>query len=72
MAKINVNLDSLKPTKEIKRHKVKEGTSVFRILPPFGDNSNGYPYRKWSIAWLQDPTSGKRRPYVDRRSLPAG
>ena len=68
MAKINVNLDSLRPTKEIKRHKVKEGTSVFRILPPHGENSNGYPYRKWAISWLQDPTSGNRRPYVSTLS----
>jgi hypothetical protein len=45
---------------------VKDGHNVFRVLPPFGDNSNGYPYRKWQIIWgLVDPESGRARPYSD-------
>jgi len=65
-SKIKLNLDSLKSRKEWKRHKVKDGHNVFRILPPFGENSNGYPYRKWQIIWgLIDPESGRARPYAD-------
>ncbi len=39
--KIKLNMDALKSNKEWIRHKVKSGSNVFRILPPFGDNSNG-------------------------------
>jgi len=64
--KIKLNLDSLKSRKDVKRHKVKDGHNIFRILPPFGENSNGYPYRKWQIIWgLIDPQSNRARPYSD-------
>lgn len=64
-SKIKINLDSLKTRREWKRHKVKDGHNVFRILPPFGDNSNGYPYKKWQIIWgLFDPESGRARPFA--------
>lgn len=64
-SKIKINLDSLKTRREWKRHKVKDGSNVFRILPPFGESSNGYPYRKWQIIWgLQDPESGRARPFA--------
>jgi hypothetical protein len=64
MAEIKINMDSLKSFKKIVRHKVKEGSNIFRILPP-GPDSNGYPYQKWSVIWgLNDPTSGQRRPYA--------
>lgn len=64
-SKIKLNMDSLKTSKEWVRHKVKSGSNIYRILPPFGDNSNGYPYRKWQIIWgLQDPESGRMRPYA--------
>lgn len=63
--KIKINLDSLKARREWKRHKVKDGHNVFRILPPFGENSNGYAYRKWQIIWgLVDPDSGRARPFA--------
>lgn len=63
--KIKLNMDSLKGSKEWVRHKVKSGSNIFRILPPFGDNSNGYPYRKWQIIWgLTDPGSGRVRPFA--------
>jgi hypothetical protein len=63
--KIKINLDSLKSRREWKRHKVTDGNNVFRILPPFGENSNGYPYRKWQIIWgLFDPESGRARPFA--------
>jgi len=63
--KIKLNMDSLKTSKEWVRHKVKSGSNIFRILPPFGDSSNGYPYRKWQIIWgLTDPSSGRVRPYA--------
>ena len=65
MAKINLNMDSLKPRREWKRHKVEEGTSTYRILPPFGEESNGYPYRKWNVIWgLLDPTTNKLKPFA--------
>lgn len=64
-SKIKINLDSLKTRREWKRHKVKDGHNVFRILPPFGEASNGYPYRKWQIIWgLFDPESGRARPFA--------
>ena len=63
--KIKINMDSLKTRREWKRHKVKDGNNIFRILPPFGDSSNGYPYRKWQIIWgLKDPESGRQRPFA--------
>lgn len=63
--KIKLNMDSLKTSKEWVRHKVKSGSNIFRILPPFGDSSNGYPYRKWQIIWgLTDPSSGRVRPFA--------
>lgn len=67
--KIRLNMDSLKTSKEWVRHKVKSGSNIFRILPPFGDNSNGYPYRKWQIIWgLTDPSSGRVRPFASSLS----
>src|ERR1035437_8675417 len=64
-SKIKLNLDSLKSRKEWKRHKVKDGHNIYRILPPFGEASNGYPYRKWQIIWgLTDPESGRARPFA--------
>lgn len=63
--KIKLNLDSLKSRKEWKRHKVKDGHNIYRILPPFGESSNGYPYRKWQVIWgLTDPESGRARPFA--------
>ncbi len=64
MADIKVNQDSLKPSRQWVRHKVKDGTNTYRILPPFGEKANGYPYRKWSLIWgLKDPTQGRMRPF---------
>lgn len=64
-SKIKLNLDSLKSRREWKRHKVKDGHNIFRVLPPFGEASNGYPYRKWQIIWgLVDPESGRARPFA--------
>lgn len=64
-SKIKINTDSLKARREWKRHKVKDGHNVFRILPPFGENANGYAYRKWQIIWgLANPEDGRMRPYA--------
>ena len=69
-SKITINLDSLKTRRDWKRHKVKDGHNVFRILPPFGENSNGYPYRKWQIIWgLSDPETGRMRPFASSLSF---
>lgn len=66
MSKIKINMDSLKSSRDWVRHKINDGTNIYRILPPYGDPDihNNYPYRRWSIAWLQDPKSGKRRPFA--------
>lgn len=67
MANININLDSLSPKKFKKtvRHKIKDGVNTLRFLPPFGEEANGYPYRKWNVVWgLIDPSSGRMRPYA--------
>lgn len=66
MGKININQDSLKERREWKRHKVNDGSNIYRILPPFGDTEvhNGYPFRKWSYCWLADPATGKRKPFA--------
>lgn len=65
MANIGINMDSLKPKREWNRHKVKDGNNIYRITPPFGENSNGYPYQRWYIIWgLLDPETGRKRPYA--------
>ena len=67
MANISINLDSLSPKsfKKTVRHKIKDGTSIFRFLPPFGSDSNGYPYCKWNVIWgLIDPNTGRERPFA--------
>jgi hypothetical protein len=67
MANININLDSLNPKsfKKTVRHKVQDGDNVYRFLPPFGTEANGYPYRKWNVVWgLIDPNSGRMRPFA--------
>jgi len=66
MGNITINTDSLKTSREWKRHKIQDGSNVYRILPPFGDVDvhNNYPYRRWSVAWLIDPTRGTRMPYA--------
>jgi len=64
MAEIKLNLDSLKPQKEIIRHKLQSGVNILRILPPFGPNANGWIYKQWSIIWgLIDPQTSKTKPY---------
>lgn len=65
MAEIKINMDSLKTFRKTVRHKVQDGSNIFRFLPPFGEGSNGYPYQKWAVVWgLQDPSTGNRRPYA--------
>jgi len=67
MSDIKINLNSLNPTtfKKTVRHKVQDGSNIFRFLPPFGQEANGYPYRKWNVVWgLTDPTSGRERPFA--------
>lgn len=67
MANISINLDSLSPKsfKKTVRHKIKDGVNTLRFLPPFGEEANGYPYRKWNVVWgLIDPNSGRMRPYA--------
>jgi len=67
MSNIKINLDSLntKSYKKTVRHKVKDGENIYRLLPPFGPESNGYPYQKWNVVWgLVDPNSGRMRPFA--------
>jgi hypothetical protein len=62
--KLNVNMRAFENKREITRHKVNEGDNIYRILPPFGEEADGYPYKKWSLAWLMDPQTGNKRPYA--------
>ena len=66
MAHITINQDSIKPRRDFKRHQVQPGQNIYRILPPFGDESvhNNYPYKRWSLAWMIDPVSGRKRPFA--------
>ncbi len=70
MAQIRLNTDSLKERKEWKRHKVNDGDNVFRILPPFGEASNGYPYHRWVIAWLADPNKETMKRAIHLTQVP--
>jgi len=76
MEKLSFNRNSLSNGSKTVRHKIQPGANSFRILPPFGnpDTHNGYPFRKWSVAWMIDPQSGKRRPFaspmLDREKCP--
>lgn len=59
-------MESLRTQKKTVRHKLKEGSNILRILPPFGEACNGYPYVYWSVIWgLCDPNSGNERPFAD-------
>ncbi|NBW58171.1 hypothetical protein EBR43_10425 [bacterium] len=64
MAKININMNSLKEKKDWKRHSINQGDNIYRILPPFGESADGYPYRRWVLVWLSDPQTGRLRPYA--------
>jgi hypothetical protein len=66
MVELSFNQSSLTSKIKVVRHKLKPNANVFRILPPFGDpdDHNGYPFKRWSVAWLTDPQSGKRRPFA--------
>lgn len=67
MSNIQINLDSLNPKsfRKTVRHKVTDGDNIYRFLPPFGPEANGYPYRKWNVIWgLIDPNSGRMRPFA--------
>lgn len=66
MANIKINTEALKTGREWVRHKVQDGNNIFRILPPFGDAEvhKNYPFRRWVVAWLVDPKSGKRMPFA--------
>ena len=61
---MKVNMNAFNERKEIKRHKINDGDNLFRILPPYGEEADGYPYRRWVIAWLADPETGRNRPYA--------
>lgn len=69
MAKLTINKLALQERKEVVRHKINDGSNVFRILPPIGEESNGYPYRRWVISWMFDPATGRKRPYASLRSF---
>lgn len=66
MAKITINTESLTSGRDWVRHKIQDGSNVYRILPPFGDVEvhNNYPFRRWVVAWLIDPKLQKRMPFA--------
>jgi hypothetical protein len=66
MDNIKVNIDALKPRREFKRHQIQPGHNIYRILPAFGSQEvhNNYPFKRWTLAWLNDPTTGRRKPFA--------
>lgn len=76
MVQVSWNTKTLNSGNRVVRHKVQPGSNVYRIMPPFGDVEvhNGCPFKKWSVAWLVDPQSGRRRPFaspiMDREECP--
>lgn len=66
---LRINVDSLKQRKEWKRHEINSGENIYRVLPPFGEEANGYPYRRWVLAWMIDPQSGRKRPFASPLSF---
>lgn len=66
MSKILINQDSLKQRRDYVRFAINAGSNIYRILPPHGDVEvhNNYPYKKWNVVWLTDPSTGRRRPYA--------
>ncbi len=55
-SKMKLNPDALKTGRKTVYLKVKDGHNHYRLLPPFGEKSNGYPYQKWVVLWgLTDP-----------------
>ena len=71
MGKITINQESLKTSREYKRHKVEDGSNVYRVLPPFGDvdTHNNYVFKRWAVAWLINPETGKRTPFSSPLSI---
>lgn len=61
-----INLETLEPktSRQINRHKLKEGDNFFRILPPFGANHNGMVFAEWRIHWGYSDGNGQTRPLV--------
>lgn len=65
MTKIKINMDAFKSNKKTERIKIEDGSNILRFLPPYGEQSNGYPYQKYSVIWgLRDPNTGNTRPYL--------
>lgn len=63
-AKMYTNTRAFEDKREMTRHKVNAGDNIYRILPPFGEEADGYPYKRWTLAWLVDPQTGNRRPFA--------
>jgi len=63
-AKTALNVRAFEDKREMTRHKVNSGENIYRILPPFGEQADGYPYKRWTLAWLLDPSTGNRRPFA--------
>ncbi len=70
MGRISINMDSLKTSRDWKRFKLQDGENVYRVLPPFGDAEihKNFPYRKWTIVWMTDPVTGRRRAYASPKT----
>jgi hypothetical protein len=61
MKVMKLNLDSLKDKKQFDQpHQIKDGDNIYRILPALGEESNGCPFKKYYISWLE--VEGKPRP----------
>ncbi len=63
-SKIRINKDSLSTGTKTNWFYLKDGVSIYRILPP-KLGSNGYPYKRWIVCWgLNDPERGTIKPCV--------
>jgi len=71
MGNITINQDSLRTSREYKRHRVEQGSNIYRILPPFGDvdTHNNYPFKRWAVAWLINPETNKKTPFSSPFSI---
>src|SRR3990172_2140436 len=49
--------------------KLKEGPNIYRILPPFGTNNNGFPYAEHYIHWGFKDSQGKIKPLLCSKKL---
>jgi len=63
---MKLNLDGTQEKKQLQKHKINNGDNIYRILPPI-EGSNGSPFKRWQICWLE--IDGKPKPVPSPRSF---